>query len=469
MTGGLQGFYQRSPGWLQTILLNGYALRLYSIRDGASFRTLFAEWNRSQWRKPEEIRAAQDARLRDQVQVAARLPFYRQRFQRAGVRPEDIRGIGDLPRLPLLTKQEVREAGHGLLIPANARGLTHGHTSGTTGSPLNLWYDRAMVIANNVADYRQKAWGGMRRGEWCGIFLGRVVVPVTQRKAPFWRPNFVHRHMWFSSFHMSDDVLPQYVAQIRKSNIQFLDGYPSTLFILARHLLRRGERLPMRGVFTSSETLTDIQREAIEDAFQCRNFDFYGEAERVVFAAECDRHDGKHLFDEYGVTEIVDDAGQPVPDGQMGWVVGTSLWNGGMPLLRYRLSDTTRKLTGPCSCGRGLSRIANITTKAEDIILTPDGRYVSPSVITHPFKPFDEILKSQVIQVARDEVVVRLVVSRRFTDAQRAELLEGLRIRLGQGMKLTTEIVDEILPEPSGKFRWVISRVPHSRIVDWNS
>ena len=155
--------------------------------------------------------------------------------------------------------------------------------------------------------------------------------------------------------------------------------------------------------------------------------------------------------------------------GGMGWVVGTSLWNGGMPLLRYRLSDTTRKLTGPCSCGRGLARIANITTKAEDIILTPDGRYVSPSVITHPFKPFDEILKSQVIQVATDEVVVRLVVSRRFTDAQRAELLEGLRIRLGQGMKLTTEIVDEIPPEPSGKFRWVISRVPHSRIVDWNS
>jgi phenylacetate-CoA ligase len=413
------------------------------------------------------MRLYQDDRIRALVRFAAtHIPFYGKRWAEHGVNADDIQGVADLARLPTITKADMRAAGDGMLS-APARQLTHGHTSGTTGSPLSLWYDHAMVNANNVADWRQKRWGGLELGAWCAMFLGRVVVPVGQSRPPFWRANHVQKQLWCSSFHLSDENLPRYVDEIRRRRIEFLEGYPSTMFILASFLLRRGEVLPMRAVFTSSETLHAIQREAFESAFQGPVFDFYGHAERAVFAGECDHHGGKHLFDEYGVTEIVDDAGRPVPDGAPGMLTGTSLWNRGMPIIRYRTGDLSVRSAAPCPCGRGLGRLADIATKAEDIVVTPDGRFVSPSVLTHPFKPFDQILKSQIIQDAPDHVLIKLVVSAGFTDAHRRALEAGLQLRLGEAMRIDTRMVDDVPAERSGKFRWVICQLPHECRVDW--
>jgi phenylacetate-CoA ligase len=460
--------YRRSPAWLQTLFLNGYAVRLQYQRYGPEFERLGAEWEESQRWESTRLREWQDQQLRQLVRTAyERIPFYRERYDRHGVDIRSFEGVTDLHRLPLLTKEEVRSAGRLLLRPGPARGLVHGHTSGTTGSPLSLWYDRGMCIINNVADWRQKRWGGMCAGDWCGIFLGRVIVPPDQARPPFWRTNYLHRQVWFSSFHMNEANLPHYLRAIRDRGLRFLEGYPSTLYIVAQHLRRRGERLSLSAVFTSSETLHAVQREAISEAFGCPVFDFYGLAERVVFAAECEQHDGKHLFDEYGVTEIVDDGGDPVPAGEAGWVVGTSLWNYGMPLIRYRTGDLSTYLPDPCTCGRSLGRIAGVTTKAEDIVVTPDGRFVSPSVLTHPFKPYDQITKSQLIQDSPDHLLVRLVAAAEFSEEHREGLLAGLRERLGEKVRIDLEIADEIPAERSGKFRWVISTVPHDCRVQW--
>ena len=225
----------------------------------------------------------------------------------------------------------------------------------------------------------------------------------------------------------------------------------------------------MQAVLTSSETLHTAQREALGAAFQCRVFDFYGAAERVIFAGECDTHGRKHLFDEYGVTEFVDDDGRALPAGKAGYMVGTSLWNRGMPLIRYQTSDIARLETSSCACGRGLGVLSDVATKAEDIVVTPDGRFISPSVLTHPFKPFDQILKSQIVQDAPDHLEVKIVPSTAFTDAHRLALEAGLRARVGAAMHIDTRLVDALPAEPSGKFRWVICRVPHGCAVDWDA
>lgn len=460
--------YRSAPIWLQTVMLNTYAFGLQRQRYGPEFERLLSTWDESQRWSPDRIRAWQDERVREIVRFAYdQVPFYRELYDRHGVDPRSVQGIEDLRRLPLIRKEDVRAAGATMLVRNAAGRLVHGHTSGTTGSPLSLWYDRGMCVANNTADWRQKRWGGMEPGDWCGMILGRVVVPTAQRKPPYWRVNYVHRQVWFSSFHLKEENLAHYVRAIRDRGLRFLEGYPSTLYILARYVLRQKEPLPLRAVFTSSETLHAVQREAITEAFGCPVFDFYGHAERTIFAGECERHQGKHLYEEYGVTEIVDDDGQPVPDGDTGWLVGTSLWNRGMPLIRYRTGDLSTRLTEPCPCGRTLGRIADVTTKAEDIVVTPDGRFVSPSVLTHPFKPFDQILKSQIIQSAVDHLVVKLVPSSRFTDEHSRRLIAGLRERLGDAVRVDVEIVDDIPPERSGKFRWVISEVPHDCVVHW--
>jgi phenylacetate-CoA ligase len=148
--------------------------------------------------------------------------------------------------------------------------------------------------------------------------------------------------------------------------------------------------------------------------------------------------------------------------------VGTSLHNTAMPMIRYRTNDISRVLDTACVCGRTYRILDPVTTKAEDVITTPDGRLISPSILTHPFKPFDQLVKSQVIQLASDHVLVKLVAGTGFSAAQQTELIIGLQARLGDGVRIEVSLVDDIPPEPSGKFRWVISKVQTPYSPSWD-
>jgi phenylacetate-CoA ligase len=460
--------YEASPVWLQTLLLNGHAARIERHRYGRRYQQAVAELVALERAGASEMRAYQDRRLRAVVAAAYQAPYYRELFGGLGIGPADISNVDDLRRLPVLSKEIVRRRARDLLTAKPPqRGWLHGHTSGTTGSPLSLWYDRATCVYTNAVDRQQKLWAGAADADWIGLFLGRVVVPVDRNRPPFWRANHVQRQLWFSSFHLTDKTLPAYIAEIRRRRLRFIEGYPSTLFIVARHLVTTGQTVPLKAVFTSSETLHAVQRETIERAFEAPLFDFYGMAERVVFAGECEYHSGKHLCEAFGVTEIVGPDDRPLPDGEIGYVVATSLHNTAMPLLRYRTSDMSAIEPGACACGRTFRRLRNITTKAEDIVVLPDGRMVSPSILTHPFKPFDEISKSQIIQETADHVHVKIVAGADFTSEREAHLVGALRQRLGPEVRLTLERVDDIPREESGKYRWVISRVPHSLKVSW--
>jgi phenylacetate-CoA ligase len=247
---------------------------------------------------------------------------------------------------------------------------------------------------------------------------------------------------------------------MRKRRLRFLEGYPSTLHAIARFMLARGIEFPLTAAVSSSETLHDVQREEIERAFQCPLFDFYASAERVIFAAECDHHEGKHLIEEYGYVEVVDPEGRPLPPGTDGFLVGTSLHNTAMPLLRYQMSDVTHLRAAPCGCGRAGRMMANVATKAEDLIITPRGRVVSPASLTHPFKTVRGVDRSQLVQERPDYLSVRIVANDAFTPAEQELLIGRLQDRLGDDMRIAIVRTSAIPREPSGKFRWIVSHLP---------
>ena len=461
--------YQRAPAWVQTLMLNAYAVRLGRYRQGEAYRLAVRRLLESQFWPRVQLQTYRDERIRAVVRIAyERSPFYQQVMKRAGLTPKDIQCADDLAKLPVISKETVRYHGSELLTATvPRRGWHHGHTSGITGFPLSLWYNRDTCIINDAVDRRQKIWGGVQENDWIGVLLGRVIVPTGQGRPPFWRVNHVQKQVWFSSFHLSEENLGYYVNEIRRRGLRFLEGYPSTLFILAQYLTKRGNKLPLQAVFTSSETLHKVQRETIETAFGCRPFDFYGHAERTVFATECEVHDGKHLAEEYGFTEVVDENGHAVSDGMTGYLTGTSLHNTAMPMIRYRTGDISAIRREHCACGRTLLRIESVTTKAEDIVITPDGRMISPSILTHPFKPFPQIVESQLIQDRIDHLLVKIVPSSGFTAEYEALLLSELGRRLGPKMKIEVELVKAIPREASGKFRWVISHIPHGTHFMW--
>ena len=212
-----------------------------------------------------------------------------------------------------------------------------------------------------------------------------------------------------SSFHLSKANLPAYfeaLARVPAGGARRLsvDALPAgevpaeprrDVSAAGRgHVVRDALRLPARGH---------------RGAVRCRVFDYYALAERVVFSSECERHEGHHIAMEYGIAEVVDADGQPLPRGAVGKLVGTTLHNLAMPLIRYVTNDMTALRNGPCGCGRGLEIMDDVTTKAEDVLTLKDGRLISPSVLTHPFKPLDCIEGSQIVQTAPDAVTVRIV------------------------------------------------------------
>lgn len=460
----LKRLYDSTPVPVQNWLLSTFSAHLGRKRYGGRFPEYCQLLDESQWWDEARLREWQSERLREVlVHAGDYVPYYQELFRYHGVDPRRIESLDDLRRLPVLTRDIVKHRGRDLVSrgPAATR-LAEGHTSGTTGSPIKLFYDDGMIAMSYAAMDRQYRWAGLQLqtgGDRIAVVRGNVIVPLGQKRPPFWRYNRDLNQLVLSSFHLSSANFDAYLSALREFAPAAVDGYPSSLYVIARMLLKRGQRLAVRAALTSSETLYDFQREAIEQAFCCRVFDYYGAAERVIFSVECDRHNGHHLCEEYGVTEVLDDDGEPVPKGTEGFLVGTTLHNRGMPLIRYRTTDRGAFKVGRCSCGRALQLTEDVTTKAEDLLRLRDGRLIPPSVLTHPFKPLDSIEESQIVQTDLDRILVRIVPGGAFGEKDRHHLLRELRARLGEDMRIEVEMVDELPRTSRGKFKWVVSQV----------
>lgn len=458
----LEDIYRSSPIFMQTILLNGKALELYFERYGKKFQKLYNEFETNQRLTSSELEDYQSEKLIKLVRHAYdSVPYYNRLFRDTGLKPEDIRSIQDLHKIPVLTKQDIRDNFDALISKSvNPKQIRKGNTSGTTGTPLNVLYDINTCVVHHVADRRQKEWAGMKWGEPYASLQGRVIVPTEQTKPPFWRKNYINNQLFLSSFHLKKDNLQAYFDKLAKDNIKFIEGYPSTIYTLATYLNNTGQTFPMKATLTSSETLYSWQRAAIEKAFACKNFDFYGMAERVVYASECSHHSGHHLNSDYGITEFLGPDNEPITEkGKVGKIVATSLHNYAFPLIRYVTNDSCALKTKACECGVAFPLMDDVTTKNESIISLPDGRLISPSVLTHPFKPMENIESSQIIQEDLYNLTVKIVKRPNFTNDDETVLLNGFKDRLGTEIKVRVEYVNEIEKTKNGKLKWVISRV----------
>lgn len=467
MNNTLKNIYDNFPVYMQNLILTGFSVVLDQQRYGGDYVSFTKFLAESERMTEEALRDYQDMKLRELIVHAYEtVPYYKEIMKKRGLRSSDINGQDDLCKLPLLTRKDIHENFDNLQSRAYKRSdLKLGHTSGTTGSPLEILYDRNVVYMTYAVLDRQYNWANVqlkRFGDRIAILRGNVIVPIQQQKPPFWRFNYFHNHMLLSSFHLSEENIPSYINGIKKFRPAVIDGYPSTVYVLARYLIEHNESLPLKAVLTSSETLYDFQREAIEKAFKCKIYDYFGAAERVIFATECSEHQGHHLCSEYGITEILNQHKKPVSIGEVGYMVGTSLHNKGMPMIRYLTSDMTALKENKCSCGRNLPLMEDVSTKAEDIIALKDGRYISPSVLTHPFKPMHSVKASQIIQEDYEHIVIKIVASENYSDADTRHLKNEFMSRMGNGMRIDVELVDELSRTKAGKFKWVISKVDKS-------
>ncbi len=463
--GWLHDLYDRLPLPAQEwfVILAGW--RSYRQRFGAPFRRILAELRESDFRDAEAVRADQSRRLRETVSWAARtVPYYRELFRREGIDPASIREPEDLRRIPMLDKVDVRRAGRTLRSEGvREREVIPGHTSGTTGTALALYYTREALGWEYGVIARQRGWHGIRLGDRFACFAGQMVVPFDTTRPPFWRYDRVRSRMLFSLYHMKPELLGHFAQELRRPGYRFWQGYPSSIVLVCQYLLDRGiglgEAAP-QAVFTSSETLLDFHRERIVRATGAPVADRYGNSEFSVSAVQCPEG-AYHIDTEFGVVEI--DPHHETDDWVRGEVVTTNFGNRAMPFIRYRTGDVaTLRKKAACPCGRSRPVLEQIDGRIEDYVVTPDGRRIGR--MDHLFKDALRVREAQILQPSPERIVVRFVPEPDFSDEDRRRLDLEFRKRLGQEIEIAYEVTDAIAREASGKFRAVISEVEEARL-----
>jgi phenylacetate-CoA ligase len=263
-----------------------------------------------------------------------------------------------------------------------------------------------------------------------------------------------------STFHLAPEFIPHYLEALERYKIQYLWGYPSSLQVIAREVLRLGRApLKMAVAIANAEPLVEHQRQAIGEAFGCPVRETYGMAEMVAAGSEC-AHGQLHSWPEVGFTEVLQDTSDtPVEPGESGRLIGTSLLNTEMPLIRYEVGDhaVAGGFRRRCECGRTLPPLQRIEGRLNDLILTPDGRrvyWLNPVFYGIPIR------ESQIVQEVIDRLNVAVVPASGFNREAVERIVERLRARVGD-VDVRVETVESIPRTPGGKFRAVISHVSH--------
>jgi phenylacetate-CoA ligase len=438
--------------------VRGYSL--LSWRYGPETEKLVAEaleretWSPARWKKWQE------ERLGDILQRAAtRVPYYREQWAERR-RKGDETQWSRIENWPVLKKDALRPDPRAFLADGCRTWTMYPeHTSGTTGTPLHLWRSRSTVRGwYGLCEARWCRWYGLTRHDRWANIGGQLVVPIAQRRPPFWIWNAPMHQLYMSSYHLAGDLTSFCFDALERYRVKYILGYTSSLQALAIAAKEQKRGLRMEAVLTNAEPLYAHQRELISEVFQCPVRETYGMAEAVVASSECTA--GKlHLWPDAGITEVLDwQSDRPVAPGNVGRIVATGLLDPDMPLVRYETGDSGAldPDQGPCECGRTLPRLLRVEGRNDDVLWTRDGRRVGR--LDPVFKAGLHIKEAQIVQQSLDRVAVRLVPAAGYSETDERRITGQLKDRLGD-ITVDFQTLDLIPREPNGKFRAVVCRL----------
>jgi phenylacetate-CoA ligase len=266
---------------------------------------------------------------------------------------------------------------------------------------------------------------------------------------------------------MSDENMARYLKHITTIGPCFLHVYPSTVAALARFVLRSGEPVPrnIQGIIAESEIAYPEQRRMVEEVFGCRYFSCYGQSEKVVLAAGCEKSDDYHVWPTYGYFELLDDAGNPVTTpGQRGEIVGTGFINMVMPFIRYRTGDWATYVGDRCeACGREHTIIRDIRGhRTQEVLVAADGSEIPWAALNMHNDTFIHVRQFQFMQETPGRAILRIVPADGFDEKDASRIQRNLGRKLDGRLAFTIEIVDAIALSARGKAIYVDQRIPQS-------
>ena len=418
---------------------------------------------RTQHDSTEVVAARQAKTLRSLARHAiATAPFWRDRFADVQLAADDIQVVDDLRRLPILAKADIRGAGETMLSSAYSRAELHEHrTSGSTGVSVVTYRDEACQQFKRAATLRSDEWSGWRRGERIACVWGNPDYP-RGLKARLHNTLLCRNVAWLDTLKMDDSNLHAFVDELSRWRPSLLFGHAHSLYLLATfvHAQRAAERIRPKGIIATCMVLHDFERERIEDVFGCKVTNRYGCEEVSLIACECEQHAGLHVNSDCVLVELIDRNGGACQPGESGRVIVTDLTNRAMPIFRYEVGDMATWAPSKCSCGRSLPLLEKIEGRVADYVVTPRGEYVSGISLTENFAlRVPGVAQMQIVQEQIDFFIYNIVRNGEFGADSLEQIAALTRERFGDEVRHECRFVDKVLPEPSGKYRFCISKV----------
>ncbi len=404
----------------------------------------------------ERVLELRDRLFQDLIaHAAAHVPFYREWAKRTGYQPGDTARLEDLPVLTKADYIEDIDRFQSSAYRLDEMGTSK--TSGSSGEPFRFRTHKTVTDYNYCVLWRAMGRHGLRPGMRRAYVWGRswqfstggLRTPIVKGKLAI--RDWLNNTLTVNAYEVTDRNVAGYLDQIDRFKPEYMHGYVSALYAMARHMLEHGRRFEgftLRAVVTDSEKVYPFQKQAMTEAFGCPVLEHYGSVE-LGSIAEPDPHGHMRLNEDLHWAET----------SVSGEAIITNLRAHAYPFIRYRLGDIL-ELSGDAPPGLPYATLNSIVGRTVDLIPVATGGYVHGVALAHVIDPhLDHVQRYQVHQQAIDRVVVSLIVKHELPDAVRQKIISDMKDLLGEAVEVVVEVVDHIEPAASGKYRWVMSDV----------
>lgn len=439
------------------------------------------------WKKDaDEIKRYQDKALRGVLKYAYRVPLYHRKYREAGIGMDDIHGIADLHKLPLITKEDLIHGFPDDIIPLNynRKNAYIVGTSGSSGRPMSMYKDMEYITVEALAGVRLLKAYGMNWRKTRITNIGDFSVPTTTDEECL-RKGLMGN---LSPFFSLDNYQNLYTGKEVKILLDEMDGFEPELLIAYTSVLMGLASLKMNGmgkkvnpkyIVSSGEVLDSYSRKYIEEAFGVPVLNLYATTEGGTISFECpDRN--FHINSDFTHVEILDREGEAVEEGDFGSVVITRLYRGGTPIIRYTgLNDIASLENGGCGCGMHTPLMKSLEGRKKDAIIFPGGRIFPPATIPMPLAEAAgkfhtlQIKRFQLVQNDIDDIEVRVEIDegQRDVGVKVERLLEEIRKNYqklaGSGVSVEVNEVGEVEREDgSTSPPLIISKLDRKKIEE---
>lgn len=365
--------------------------------------------------------------------------FYHKLYTEAGIKLEDIKCLGDISKLPVVTKDMIFHQSDALLTTSKWK-LLKNRTSGTTGTPLTVFEDWKSI-------WREQAYFYCYRKR-CGYTYGQPLVSLRGNLGKKDTMMYVHisNTLYLSSYNINEQTVWAYYKGIEKRSPRAIEGYPSSLYNLALLLKDKGLYCNIPVCFTSSENLLDFQRQLIEERFHTKIFDHYGTTERTIRISESIKHDGYFEDPGYSINEYLKDR-----------VISTSLINSAFPLIRYQSSDVVILKENTKDERVSIDRIQG---RSGNCIKGKDGSIYNNAALTFILTYSHNIRYAQFIQKKNGKVLLNIVPEAVFSSQNLDELKQMIDLKIGlSNLELEINLIKEqdLIYTTRNKYSYIIS------------